>query len=131
MKKAIAFVLVCVFCLLVFSGCFEGNISKYIEQKEDKYYLILPISEKSIYVYSDEEIALLNDIEVRLLKKAEKKITEEVEQYTQNPSFFTSIKDGKLYLTAEVIVKIDPPEILDGGVYNDHDHMFFSEPITK
>ena len=108
----------------------------------NKYYLVLPISRKRVEI-RDGGISYMKDIDADLLKTAEEKIAGQISQYEliDDPYHNIYVKDGALWLGAEVIVKIEPewpssePGASDeheiGGCGIDHDHKFFSEQITK
>ncbi len=116
-----------VFCLVV-------GKSKYITKEDGKYILTLPESKKTVRI-REEEAEFIPYISDDLVLAAERKITEEVSAYGNNSEFYLQITDGYLCLTVEVIKYIEPPVSSDGDVISgcgyDHEHLFFSERITK
>ena len=126
MKKFLVAILALI-CLFSFVGCGQNDISKYLKKKDGEQYLILPVSKEEIWVYNDELIPYLNDIDLGLLKKAENKLTAKAAQYGDKPSFHLYIVDGYLCLRIEIIVHFEERD--ENGM--DHEHLFFSERITK
>ena len=155
MKRLVIFMLVLT-CWFTLTGCGEhpadlsgtpseptpasekNPIAQYLTEEDGDLYLVLPISKRKVCV-SDEYKAYLDQVDVDLLKTAEEKISNQAAQYVDEPSFYLLIEEGLLRLSAEVIVDIDPPLIkdvgdgdcVDQGCGIDHEHVFFSEWITK
>ena len=100
---------------------------------DGKKYLVLPVSGEKVRL-SQSELAYVDEIDPALLKAAEEKLTAQLAQYSNNSGLYTGVTDGYLSLCAEVIVRIDPPnpsEYGNSGCGIDHEHLFFSERITK
>ncbi len=98
--------------------------------ENDHQFLVLPISKTSVYI-GDKESEYIDAIDAYLLRAAEEKINGEANKYNAPCVFYIDLRDGKLYLAAEIIASIDPPLSTSGaGCGIDHDHIFFSEPIT-
>lgn len=155
MKKWITLMLVLA-CWLALTGCGErptdlsgtssepnlvsekNPVAQYLTEENGDSYLVLPISKLKVRVWGEYK-AYLDRVDVDLLKTAEEKISDQAVQYAEEPSYYLLIEEGDLRLSAEVIVDIDPPLIkevgdgdcVDQGCGIDHEHVFFSEPITK
>ena len=96
---------------------------------DDQQYLVLPISKKNIRI-DEKEANYIDALDANMLKVAEEKINSEADKYSESCYIYLSLNDGKLYLKAEIIAKIDPPLAEDtAGCGIDHEHIFFSEPI--
>ena len=116
-----------------------NDIFEYVIEENGNKYLVLPISQIKIGIWHGHENYLSN-IDVEMLKTAEKIISDKMSAYTTSPAFALE-KDSSdsFYLCAEWIVDIDPPNVVtdeNGEVYEngcgiDHEHIFFSELITK
>lgn len=130
MKKIAVIVLVLI-CFISLGGC--NNLD--LIEVNGKQYLVLPISKEKVLVWEHEK-EYLDDVNLDLLKAAEEKILSQTAQYEDDPNFsLTYMEDeGYLCLSAEVIVRFDPPstsETLPPGCGKDHEHKFFHERITK
>ena len=129
MKKIIALLLACL-ALLFLVGCDEEE-PIYVTELDGRQYITLPSSGEQIRV-ADAYVEHLEKLDVEMLKQAEEKLGEQLSAYEGEPSFYLSLdEDGKLCLCAEVIVKIDPPEVSTGGAVKDHKHEIFKENITR
>lgn len=112
--------------------------SQYVTKDEDKFIIRLPILGKEIKV-RDEYVRYLPLIDDALLEVADKTINEKTSQYKEEPAYYLQVDSlGYLCLATEQIVDIDPPktqfgdgEVIGGGCGIDHDHVFFSERISK
>ncbi len=126
--------------LILLSGCGKQSAisGKTVEDctyyVEDRCYLTLPYSETPLRIW-DADVADLEKVDLGLLWDAEKKILKEIPESEKEPSFSISKdEEGFLCLRAEVIVELEPPTkdgLTLGGCGNDHDHLFFTERITK
>lgn len=140
MEKLRIFVLAVLF-LLSLAGC--GNrqakgISAYIAREDGEQYLILPVSGDKVQLREDHSV-YLDEIDPEILKAAEKAILTNISEDTDKSGFYLQEDGGNLFLCLEVIEPIDPPETMareDGtrvttGCGIDHEHVFFSEQITR
>jgi len=125
-----------IFRLIIVEEPQIGEItSKYVVADGDKYSIILPASKKKISVYQDE-VKYLWRIDDDLLKEAEKSLSRD---YDVSLIILSTDKYGHLCLCVEVIVDINPPEVIvlddgtviDSGCNIDHKHVFHAEPITN
>lgn len=155
MKKRISCILALLF-ILTLTGCSgrqpggqsassapeeTNGISECILIEEGEHFLVLPISKSKVSV-RDEYTRYLEDIDLDLLKSAEEIISDQISLYSENSGFYLQMDEGCLYLAVEVIKQIDPPTIdpstveVEGGYEVsgcniDHEHIFFSERISK
>ena len=109
----------------------------YLTEDDGMQYLVLPSSNSRVLV-EDEHQPYLHDIDVDMLRTAEEKILARIAQYPENSGIYLSKDDnGYLCLCVEVIVKLEPAEVPTDSEFEergcgiDHEHKFFSEPITK
>lgn len=107
-----------------------------IKYENDIYTITLPASGKVFEVKTSYE-AYLPYVTDELIISAEAKIADVMAQYPGNAGYFLGAYDGYLYLSTEVIRKIDPPDamVVDGetitsGCNVDHEHLFFDERIS-
>lgn len=138
MKKTVVILFAVVLILL--SGCGKQiaisgkTVEDYTSYKGEECYLTLPYSKQSLHVWNTDLLEL-EEVDLELLWEAEKKILKEIPESEKGPVFYIGKdKDGNLCLKAEVIVALEPPiEIGENanGYVRDHDHLFFSERITK
>ena len=140
MKKLLALALAVV-CLLSLTGCSgrtEAEAAEYKMEEAGQWYLILPASREKISVSEDYE-QYLDRIDPELLKMAEETISGQILPGTDGSGFYLEAHGEQLYLCMELIVYIDPPAtvtledgtVLGSGCGIDHEHLFFSEGITK
>ena len=140
MKKMAAFVLAAV-CFLSFSGCKPqqaNNRSEYFVEEDGEQYLLLPISKTKVLVY-DGHRQYIEKIDMDLLKTAEEALSAQIPQDESEPFFYLQMEEGDMYLCVEIIVDIDPPEtvtmedgtVISSGCGIDHEHVFYSERISK
>lgn len=110
----------------------EGKtLSDYLVEEDGKYYLILPASGEKIYLRNaEDDMYYLNGINLLLLAAAELKIKSQMEQYNTEYYFCVYVIDGVVWLNAEAIVDIDPPNGEGGGCGIDHEHIFLKEKIS-
>ena len=117
----------------------SGDISEYLVEDNGKHYLILPISGTRLHIW-DDYVSYLENIDIGLLTAAEEVINNKTSAYAESPGLFVEeYGSGELYLCAEWIVDIDPPniettengEVIENGCGIDHDHIFYKERITK
>lgn len=134
MKKCIAFALAFV-CLIWMTSC-ANDSAKCIVEEDGEQCLVLPISEKKIPI-EDRYKTYINRIDVDLLRIAEETIRNEAPLDAESLGFYLDERGERLYLCAEAIVEIDPPNtvvyedgtVSSGGCGIDHEHLFFIEPI--
>ena len=117
-----------------------AGLRSTVVEEDGKQYLVLPVSKDKIPV-EERYRSYLGNIDFALLKAAEEKIVNEMSAYkAEAPEFFLSVDHlGYLCLYTECVVAIDPPnletgpngEIIDEGCGIDHQHIAFSERITK
>ena len=99
--------------------------------------VILPVSKKEVRL-ERRHFALWETVNQELLEKADQKILDETEKYNNNNySLSFGENNGELFLSAEFIVDIDPPqtvvdrgEILYSGCDIDHKHVLVKGQIT-
>jgi len=109
----------------------EINEAPLYHKEEDGYYYVnLPISKQKIWVQKADE-KYLDAIDPELLKKAEEKLTDIKTENADTSPLYLRVKDGKLCLSLEMIVKIESKVEGMSGCGYDHEHQFFDEPITK
>ena len=140
MKKlwALALAIVCLLSLTGCSGRTEAKASEYKMEEAGQWYLILPASREKISVSEDYE-RYLERIDPELLKTAEETISGQILPDTDISGFYLEAHGEQLYLCMELIVYIDPPAtvtledgtVIGSGCSIDHEHLFFSEGITK
>ena len=106
------------------------DIFDYVIEEDDKCYLLLPASGQRISV-SDSEKPYLDKVDLDMLVAAEDKLNTQLAQGGEKLAFFLLVENNKLWLCAEMIVKIDPPKSEGAGCGIDHEHIFIEEPITE
>ena len=134
MKKIIIF-LTAMLCLLTLAGC---NSHRLVKCENGTYTITLPDSQTVIEVDKQYE-GYLSSVTDKLIEQAEDKINAEISNYPENSVYYLGTdSEGYLCLFAEVIRDIDPPNIVVDGDYTisdgcgiDHEHLFFSERISK
>lgn len=104
-------------------------IAEFQTEDDGEAYLILPLSKTKIPVKS-ELSGYLDKVDMELLTAAEEKLSDLIQQYEQHSGFYLQVVEGRLYLCAEAIVKLDPTASAGDTGFN-HEHKFFSEPITE
>ena len=110
---------------------FGKELSDFLVEEDGKYYLILPASGEKIYLRNaEDDMYYLNGINLLLLAAAELKIKSQMEQYNTEYYFYVYVIDGVVWLNAEAIVDIDPPNGEGGGCGIDHEHIFLKEKIS-
>lgn len=142
MKKLLVFLFIIALtlvCTLDLFGCSNSqDISEDLVEEEGLQYLTLPISKKKVQIWGECKQFVAN-IDVELLIAAEEKIIAQTRNSERPAGFGLQVKDGHMYLNAEVIETIDPPKIkttedgyvVENGCDIDHRHVFFTERITK
>lgn len=142
MKKLLVFLFIIALtlvCTLALFGCSNPqDISEVLVEEEGLQYLALPISKKKVQIWGECKQFVAN-IDVELLIAAEEKIIAQTRNSERPAGFGLQVKDGHMYLNAEVIETIDPPKIkttedgyvVENGCDTDHRHVFFTERITK
>lgn len=142
MKKLLVFLFIIALtlvCTLALFGCSNlQDISEVLVEEEGLQYLALPISKKKVQIWGECKQFVAN-IDVELLIAAEEKIIAQTRNSERPAGFGLQVKDGHMYLNAEVIETIDPPKIkttedgyvVENGCDIDHRHVFFTERITK
>ena len=142
MKKLLVFLFIIALtlvCTLDLFGCSNPqDISEDLVEEEGLQYLTLPISKKKVQIWGECKQFVAN-IDVELLIAAEEKIIAQTRNSERPAGFGLQVKDGHMYLNAEVIETIDPPKIkttedgyvVENGCDIDHRHVFFTERITK
>ncbi|MBR2043083.1 MAG: hypothetical protein IJ946_01950 [Clostridia bacterium] len=136
MKKIVA--VFCVFLIVLsLSCCGREDISAYIETESDsgKRYIVCPVSGTRVSVYREFEI-YLEDISPSLLKAADEKLSSDLAEAGGEP-YYSGVEpyyylrfddEGYLCLCVETIVKKESQLSTSIG---DHEHLFFTERITK
>ena len=107
-------------------------------EEEGEQYLLLPISKTKVLVY-DGHRQYIEKIDMDLLKTAEEALSAQIPQDESEPFFYLQMEEGDMYLCVEIIVDIDPPEtvtmedgtVISSGCGIDHEHVFYSERISK
>ena len=134
MKRWVAFVVAV--CLIGLAGCRNAFSECIVVEEEGEQYLVLPISEQKISI-EDSCKPYVKKIDMDLLSIAEETIRNEAPPDAESLGFYLDEREEKLYLCAEAIVEIDPPNtvvyedgtVSSGGCGIDHEHLFFIEPI--
>ena len=147
MKKLAVFVLAMA-CFLSLTGCKAQQAKDQPEQAKDQpeyfveedgeQYLLLPISGTKVLIY-DGHKQYIEKIDMDLLKTAEETLSAQIPQDESEPFFYLQMEEGDMYLCVETIVYIDPPEtvtmedgtVISSGCGIDHEHIFYSERISK
>ena len=93
------------------------------------------------YTYSAKEQEEIKAIRKKYVapEQAEDKISSSIANYPENSGYYLGTDyEGYLCLCVEVIRDIDPPNVVVDGDYTissgcniDHEHLFFSERISK
>ena len=137
MKKLLALSLILVMllcsCSVSKNDDEEPDISQYIVEKDEKTYVILPISGRKVKI---DSFAVQNkyfeNIDVELLTAAEQKILKASKEYGDTPLFYLQFKAGNAFLCSELIEDLDPSDPDYGNVgCGDHRHVILTEPISK
>lgn len=118
------------------SGDQTEKTSGYLTEENGLYTLTLPKSKETIEL-REEEVRFVPDIKASLVEIAEEKLTFQISEYSNHSGFYLQVNEDHLCLSVEVIKDIDPPatvgaagEYIAGGCGIDHEHLFFSEPIS-
>ena len=128
MKKIILFIMLAA-VILGMTACSLVNKEVEYLTEDGREYLVLPTTKTKVLV-RDEIKPYLDKIDFGLLKAADEKIKGELPENAR-PGYSLNEHEGSLRLSVEAIVDIDPPKYGAGGVVEDHEHLFFSEKITK
>ena len=111
---------------------FGKELSDFLVEEDGAYYLILPISGKKIGIlYSEYAPNDLERIDITLLMAAEAKLNAQMASYNVDDHLYAAAYSGEIWLCAEVIVYLDPPNGEGVGCGIDHEHIMFEEKITK
>lgn len=112
----------------------EVHTANCISKDQGAYLLTLPKSGQQIKL-SYEEIRFAPYITDALVAEAENKVCDQVAQYDNSSGFYLQVNDDQLCLVQEVIHHFEPTETADGEIISgcgfDHEHLFFSEPISR
>ncbi len=131
MKRIFALVLAIVM-LFSIPGC--GKNSDLVVKENGKSYIILPVSGNKARI-DDEGLKLVSEIDMEMLRAADEKLHAELTPYVDVPESYITEFEGELFLEAEEIVDIDPPETSEfgdtAGCGIDHKHVYVREQITK
>ena len=119
-----------------------GEITDMVVEENGIPWLILPISHKKINI--DHSQHYLDKIDPAMLQTAEEKLLQQINDYTLegDPCFYLGSHDGQIWLCMELIVYKNPPHCPTDPSYTrptlpqegcgiDHDHLTFSEVISK
>lgn len=143
MKKAVKVTLTLILAVVLCTGCTaiekQPRISnEYVLEEDGLQYLVLPISKQKVLIWEDSR-PFIEKIDLEMLTAAEEKINAQTRNSENPAGFCLKVKDGHIYLSAEIIETIDPPKtkiteegyVVEGGCDIDHKHTFFTESITK
>jgi len=133
--KKIIILITSILCLSVLSSCDNQSLVKC---ENGTYTITLPDSQTVIEVDKQYE-GYLSSVTDELIEQAEDKISAAITNYPENSGYYLSTdSEGYLCLYVEVIRDIDPPNVVVEGDYTissgcniDHEHLFFSERISK
>lgn len=95
------------------------------------WYVVLPISKQKLEIRQRQYAEY---VDFDMLKAAEEKVTEQLSQHGESADMlYLYIHNRQLLLCAEVIVDLEKPSGMtpeEEEYWIDHEHKFFSEPIT-
>lgn len=104
----------------------EETTGSYVKLKGNKYSIILTVCKNDIVV-DDEYAEYMQAVNDELLHMADKNLWPKIPSPNEGYTCYLGIdKEGHLCIYAEAIVHVD-----DDTNKIDHDHLFFSERITK
>ena len=119
-----------------------ARITDMVVEENGIPWLVLPISHRKVNI--DGEQDYLDKIDLSMLRAAEEKLLDRMDAYTlEGDSYFwLSSHDGQIWLCMELIISLDPPPYPTDPTYTrptvpqegcgiDHDHLYFSEPISN